>query len=56
MAVTIQARTEFASALNQICAERGLEPQVVLETIKAAILAAFRKDHGIQEEIEYIGE
>ncbi|OGV91339.1 transcription termination factor NusA [Microgenomates group bacterium RIFCSPHIGHO2_01_FULL_45_11] len=53
MAVTIQARTEFASALNQICAERGLEPQVVLETIKAAILAAFRKDHGIQEEIEY---
>ena len=48
-----QARTEFASALAQICAERGLEPEVVLETIKSAILAAFRKDHGIDEETAY---
>ena len=38
------ARTEFALALNQVCAERGIDPNVVLETIKAAILAAFRKD------------
>jgi len=38
------ARTEFAAALNQICSERGIEPEVVLDTIKAAILAAFRKD------------
>lgn len=50
---TLQARTEFASALNQICAERGIEPEVVLETIKAAILAAYRKDHGFDEEREY---
>lgn len=47
------ARTEFAAALNQICAERGIEPEVVLETIKAAILAAYRKDYGLEEEIEY---
>lgn len=48
------ARTEFAAALNQICAERGIEPEVVLETIKAAILAAYRKDSGgFEEEIEY---
>jgi N utilization substance protein A len=40
----LTARTEFASALNQICTERGIEPKVVLETIKAAILAAYRKD------------
>jgi N utilization substance protein A len=38
------ARTEFALALNQVCAERGIDPAVVIETIKAAILAAFRKD------------
>lgn len=37
-------RTEFALALNQVCAERGIDPAVVLETIKAAILAAYRKD------------
>ncbi|HUV47016.1 MAG TPA: transcription termination factor NusA [Candidatus Bathyarchaeia archaeon] len=49
----LTARTEFASALNQICAERGITPESVLETIKSAILAAYRKDFGIKEEIEY---
>lgn len=44
------ARTEFAAALNQICTERGIKPQVVLETIKQAILAAFRKDALLSEE------
>lgn len=50
-----QARTEFASAINQICAERGIEPEVVLDTIKTAILAAYRKEFGISEEAEEIG-
>ncbi|PIS09327.1 transcription termination/antitermination protein NusA [Candidatus Beckwithbacteria bacterium CG10_big_fil_rev_8_21_14_0_10_34_10] len=55
MAVTglLTARTEFASALNQICTERGITPQSVLETIKSAILAAYRKDFGIDEEDTY---
>ena len=44
MATSMQARTEFASALNQVCNERGIDPEVVLETIRAAILAAYRKD------------
>jgi N utilization substance protein A len=48
----LQARSEFASALNQICSERGIEPEVVLETIRAAILAAYRKDYGEEEGIE----
>lgn len=56
MATPTATRTEFAAALNQICAERGIEPEVVLETIKAAILAAYRKDFGIEEEIEYEAE
>lgn len=38
------ARTEFAVALNQICSERGIDPETVLEAIKAAVLAAYRKD------------
>ncbi|MDP3724488.1 MAG: transcription termination factor NusA [bacterium] len=37
-------RTEFAAALNQVCAERSIDPAIVLDAMKAAILAAFRKD------------
>lgn len=48
------ARTEFTSALSQVCAERGIDPEVVLETIKEAIVAAYRKEtHGLEKEIEY---
>lgn len=37
-------RTEFALALGQIAAERGITAEVVVETIKQAILAAYRRD------------
>lgn len=50
--MAIQARTEFASALNQVCSERGLEPEVVIDSIKQAILAAYRKDYGEPNDIE----
>lgn len=44
-------RSEFALALNQVATERGVDPTVVLETVKNAILAAYRKDHpGIELE------
>src|SRR3989344_4797174 len=49
--MAIQARTEFASALNQVCSERGIEPEVVIDSIKQAILAAYRKDYGDPEGI-----
>ena len=49
----LTARTEFASALNQVCTERGLEPAVVMKTIESAILAAYRKDYGLEEEFAY---
>lgn len=42
-------RSEFALALNQVATERGIDPDVVIETIKAAILAAYRKDYGVDE-------
>lgn len=38
-------RSEFALALNQVATERGVDVSVVLETVKNAILAAYRKDH-----------
>src|SRR3989344_1994412 len=45
MARSAATRTEFASALAQVAHERGLDPGVVLDTIRAAIVAAFKKDH-----------
>jgi len=48
------ARTEFTSALNQICAERGISPQAVIATIKTALIAAYKKDFGLTEEDEDI--
>lgn len=38
------ARTEFAQALKAIATERGLDPEVIVETIKQAIIAAYRRD------------
>ncbi len=37
-------RTEFAQALKAIATERGLDSSVILETIKHAIIAAYRRD------------
>jgi len=37
-------RTEFAQALRAIATERNLEPDVILETIKQAIIAAYKRD------------
>jgi N utilization substance protein A len=37
-------RTEFAQALKAIATERGLDPTVILDTIKQAIIAAYRRD------------
>lgn len=49
-------RSEFALALNQVASERGVDVSVVLDTVKNAILAAYRKDHiGVEIE-EYISE
>lgn len=38
------ARTEFASAVAQVAREHSIEAQVVLNSIEAAIMAAFRRD------------
>lgn len=45
-------RTEFAAAIQQVAAERGIAPEIILETLKHAILAAYRKDGGKIEKIE----
>ena len=50
-----QTKSEFALALNQICAERGIDPKIVIESIKQAILAALKRDLGLAEEEALIG-
>lgn len=46
----IQARTEFAAALNQIASEKGVDVSVVVDAIEQAALAAYRKDLSLRGE------
>ncbi len=42
--------TEFVVAINQICSERGLDPDKIYSTLESAILQAYRKEFGISED------
>ncbi len=48
--MALQARTEFAAALNQLASEKGVDVNIVLEAIKQAALAAYRKDLSLRNE------
>jgi N utilization substance protein A len=39
-------RQSFASAIEQICEEKGISKEKVLETIEVAIASAYKKDYG----------
>jgi len=43
-------RASFIAAINQICAEKSVKPEQVLEAVKQAIVTAFRKDFGNKEQ------
>lgn len=45
------AISPFMAAINQICDEKGLAKDTILETIEAAIAAAYRKDFGKPSQI-----
>src|SRR3989338_598832 len=49
-------RSEFSLALNQVANERGVDISVVLDTVKNAILAAYKKDNTDVEVEEYRAE
>ncbi|MBN2585028.1 transcription termination/antitermination protein NusA [Patescibacteria group bacterium] len=42
--------SQFMSAINQIAEEKGIPMDVVLETVEAALAAAYRKDFGQKEQ------
>jgi len=46
-------RTEFAAALAQVASERGIDPSQVLESIKLAIITAYKKDYGEKEGYDF---
>lgn len=43
--------SQFMSAINQIAEEKGIPKEVILETVEAALAAAYRKDFGQKEQI-----
>ena len=46
-------RTEFAAAIAQIAAERKIEPESIIEAIRQALVSAYRKQYGLEEEFYY---
>ncbi|MCD6109392.1 transcription termination/antitermination protein NusA [bacterium] len=43
-------QSQFMAAINQICDEKNIPRDKVVETIKAALRAAYRKDYGHKDE------
>lgn len=43
-------QSQFFAAINQLCDEKGIPKDKVIETIKAALRAAYRKDYGNREQ------
>ncbi len=42
-------RASFIAAINQICSEKNVSPDQVIEAVKQAIATAYRKDYGNKE-------
>lgn len=43
-------RASFVAAINQICSEKNVSPDQVIEAVKQAIATAYRKDYGNKEQ------
>ncbi|MCA9372921.1 transcription termination/antitermination protein NusA [Candidatus Woesebacteria bacterium] len=46
-------RTEFAAAISQIAKERKIDVESIYEAIRQALVSAFRKQYGLDEEFYY---
>ncbi len=44
-------KSDFAVAFNQICSERSLDREVVLEALEVALLTAYKKDFGSSQNV-----
>ena len=43
-------QSQFLAALNELCEQKNLSKEVVLDTVKAALKAAYRKDYGTRDQ------
>lgn len=43
-------KASFVAAINQICSEKNVSPEQVLEAVEQAIATAYRKDYGNKEQ------
>lgn len=43
--------TEFVAAINQICSERGIEPEAVYQALENAVLAAYKREYDVEGDI-----
>lgn len=43
-------QSQFIAAINQLCDEKNLPREIVIDTVKAALRAAYRKDYGNREQ------
>ena len=43
-------QSQFIAAINQLCDEKNITRDTVLETVKSALKAAFRKDFGNKDQ------
>lgn len=43
-------QSQFTAAINQICDEKNLSKEVVMDTVKAALASAYKKDYGHKDQ------
>lgn len=43
-------QSQFLAAINELCESKNLPKDVIIETVKAALRAAYRKDYGTREQ------
>lgn len=44
-------KSEFEIAITQLCSDRNLAPEVILEAIEAALVAAYKRNYGADQNI-----
>lgn len=50
MSNLLDTRSEIAAAINQICEERNIQPQVVSDSIREALVASYRRDYEVEHD------
>ncbi len=44
--------TELLQALNDLCREKGIEPEIILDAVEAALISAYKKNFGTAQNVQ----